>query len=262
MKKITFIIGVTIATAVIFSSCKKEEQSIEKAVLDVENNITGTNTLTTSYETMSFDGQVAPEDVTGGKITIKVTSNADPAGFEMQVSTTAGDYVEGKTRYLYERFTGLINAANHTDADAERIKVAPAGDVIKIVVGDNIIEKTINFDGAESLKYQFWNSSSSATIFLYGYTYSGSESKQIEVWTTRDSQHVTLTGIWDDPTQYQGLPAFNNFTFSFTYNDGWSYPADKLVGIYPEGDTLFVKYGAKTYRTVYNANTNNSLTEL
>jgi hypothetical protein len=103
-------------------------------------------------------------------------------------------------------------------------------------------------------------SSAAANSSIFDFT--KSESKQIDVWTTRDSQHVTLTGTWDDPTQYQGLPAFNNFTFSFTYNDGWSYPADKLVGIYPEGDTLFVSYGSKIYKTLYNANTNNSLTEL
>ncbi len=262
MKKITFIILATLVLAAIFSSCKKEEQSIETPILELSNSNTSLTALYPGFESLQYDLQVAPEDVVDGKITIKFTTDADPTGFEIVATTTAGEYVEGKIKYQYARATGLVYVGNHTDADAKRIKVDATGDELVVTAGTNVIEKTYPVICTETLKYSYWSSSSTATLFVYGYSYNGSESKQVELWSTRDDQHLIINGVWDDPTLYQGLPSFNNFKFNFSYNDGFSILADNFVGIYPEGDTLFIKYNNKTYWQLYNSSSNGLLREL
>jgi hypothetical protein len=262
MKRITSILMATLVLVAIFSSCKKEEQSIETPILELSNSNTSLTALYPGFEGLQYDIQVAPEDVIDGKITINITTDADPTGFELELTTTSGEYVDGKIKYQYSRAFGEIKIGNHTDATAKRIKVDPSGDEVVITVGNNIITKSYPVVCSETIKYAFWNSSNSATIFIYGYSYDGSESKQIEVWSTRDDQHLTLNGTWDDPSQYQGLPSFNNFNFDFEYNNGVTIPSENLVGVYPEGDTLFVKYNNKTYWNVYNGSSNGPLKEM
>lgn len=262
MKKLTFFILVTLALSAIFSSCKKDEQSIETPILVLSNSNTALTALYPGFESLQYDLQVAPEDVVDGKITLKITTNADTIGFEFEVNTTAGNYTEGKIRYLYARATGLVKVGNHSDSTNKMIKVNPTGDELVIEAGNNIIVKSYPVICNEILKYSYWSSSSTASIFLYGYSYLGTETKQIEVWSTRDNQHVNVDGRWDNPSLYQGLPAFNNFNFRLSFNDGFSYPADTLVGIYPEGDTLFIKYNTKTYWQLYNSSSTGLLNEI
>ncbi|MDD3859949.1 MAG: hypothetical protein PHW83_07110 [Bacteroidales bacterium] len=262
MKKITTLFLLTVAIAAIFSSCKKDEQSIETPILVLTNSNTNLTSLYPGFESLQYDLQVAPEDAVDGKITIKITTDADPTGFELELTTSAGEYVEGKVKYQYARATGIVYVGNHTNAEAKRIKVDPTGDEIVITAGNNVIIESYPVICTESLKFTFWSTDNTATIFLYGYSYDGSESKQIEVWSTRDDQHVNIDGIWDNPSLYQGLPSFNNYKFNIDFNNGFSYPADTLVGIYPEGDTLFIKYNNKTYWNLYNSSSAGLLEEL
>lgn len=261
MKKTVFIICTIAFFALVLNSCKKEEQSIEEPTLELTNSTSSLTALYPGYEQLHYDFMVAPEDVTDGKITVKVTSDGDPIGFSFEVTTTASSYTEGKNRFLYQRATGIVYAANHTDADAKKIKVDPLGDDVVITIGNNVISNSLSFIGGETLKYTFWSTSSSATIFLYNYIYDGTENKQIEVWSTRDDQHVNIDGKWNDPSQYQGLPSFNNYSFDIDFNDGFSYPADTIVGVYPEGDTIYVKYNNKTYRQYYKSSSNGLMIE-
>lgn len=262
MKKTTIIVSAALMLAAAFSSCKKEEQSIEKPILNLNNNNEKLSALYPGFESLHYDLQLAPEDVIDGKISLKITTDADPTGFEIEATTVAADYVDGKIRYQYVRATGVLYAGNHTNADAKRIKVNEAGDEIVIVAGNNIITKSFPVICSETLKYTYWNSSSSATIFLYGYSYDGTASKQIELWSTRDNQHVNIDGKWNDPTQYQGLPSFNNYNFEVNFINGFSHPADTVIGIYPEGDTVYIKYNNKTYWQLYNSSSNGLMKEL
>ena len=262
MKKTTIIVSTALLLMAVFSSCKKDEQSIDKPILVLEQGSTSLSALRPGFDQLNYDLQVAPEDVNNGKVTIKVTSDADPLGFSFEASTTASSYVEGKIKFLLERATGIVYAGNHTDATAKRIKVDPAGDEIEITIGNNVISKTFPYVAGETLKYTFWSYDRSATVFLYNYIYDGTEAKQIEIWSTRDDQHVNIDGKWDDPSLYQGLPSFNNYSFGVKFLDGFSYPADTVVGIYPEGDTVFIKYNNKTYWQVYNSSSNGPMMEL
>lgn len=262
MKKITIIVLATLALAAIFNSCKKDEQSIETPILVLSNSNTNLTALYPGFESLQFDVQVAPEDVVDGKITLKFTTDADPTGIEIVATTTAGEYVDGKIKYQFARATGIIYVGNHTDAAAKRIKVDPTGDELVVTAGNNVITETYPVICSETLKYSYWSYDNSASLFLFGYSYDGTESKQVELWSTRDNQHLVINGLWDDPSQYQGVPSFNNFKFNFKYRDGFSILADNFVGIYPEGDTLFIKYNNKTYWQLYKNSSTGLLTEM
>jgi hypothetical protein len=67
---------------------------------------------------------------------------------------------------------------------------------------------------------------------------------------------------YDDPTQYQGLPSFNNYKKNIEFVDSWSNYDNQILGVYPEGDTIFVKYNNKTYYSIYPTNTFEALPEL
>ena len=261
MKKFYFINLLVLSLLIGLSSCKKEEVSLEEPELSITNNSNRdwvpSNAVILGFNEMYISGKLAPEDVTNDEVIVKISSNADPEGFEITLPTTFSSQNEGKIKYLFHRFSGTVSAANHTDAEKKKIKVSEYGDTISITIGDDIITKTIAFYSDEKLTYTFYNFSFSAVVFLNGYYYEGTENKSIDVWSTRDNQVVIIEGEWVDPSIYQGLPAFSRYKFDILLNDGWSYPADNMVGIYPfseldpDGDTIFIKYNDKTYYTVY-----------
>lgn len=247
MKNLIKFTTIIFALVLMFSSCKKEEMSL----LNPELSLSGDDTkLTIVEKQLSINGKIAPEDAVDGKITLKITSQADPTGFEISLDLSDGDFTDSGVKYLYKSFVSSVYASNHTSADSKMIKVAETGDIIKVTVGSDIISKTFQVDCSEVLSYSFM--SSEGIIFLYGYNYDGTENKTVEVWSSRDDQHIPLTGVWDDPSQYGALPSFTDYSFDVNYVDGWSSEENKQVGIYPEGDTLFVSYGDKIYYSVYN----------
>jgi hypothetical protein len=242
---------------IVLSSCKKDEQSIENPELDLSNSSSHATALTTSHPGLSISCRLAPEDVTDMSVTVKITSNADPDGLEIVKNVASGSYSESGTKYLYVSFNETIYVANHTNTEKKKIKVSELGDTVKVIVGNNIIEKKLIFVATEQLSYTFFANDFAGSLTLHGYSYDGTENKQVEVWSTRDDQKVPIDGEYNDPSAYQALPNFNSFSFWIPYNNGWSYPADTLVGIYPisdldpDGDTIFIKYQNKTYFTPY-----------
>lgn len=120
------------------SSCKKDEQSLKSPELLLEGNYDGMTSLNLAQKTLKISGKIAPESAVNNKISIKVTTNEDPVGFEFIADLTDGDVVDGKIKYLYKSFSTTISAANHTDAAAKYIKVASTTDNIKIVVGNGL----------------------------------------------------------------------------------------------------------------------------
>lgn len=246
----------------VFSSCKKDEMSLKAPELILKGDYNGVTTLNLSQNKLSISGKLVPESAVDNKISIKVTSNADTVGFEFTAKLSDGDVVDGKTRYLFKKFSENIYAANHTNATAKYIKVASTTDIIKVVVGSNIIQKTYPVNCQEVLTLTYWPSSLSGTLFLHGHTFSGSENKQVEIWTIRDPQHVPMTLVYNDPTQYQGLPSFNNFQVNLDFIDGFSSIPNSIIGINPSGDTVYIRYNSKTYFSVFNSNTFAPLVEI
>lgn len=256
--KLRNLIGLTIFSLIIvLGACKKEDESIKEPELELSNNYSEETRLTTSNPDLDITGRVAPEDVSNMEITIRITSNADPDGIEVIRNLQSGSYTEGKVRYNYLSFFDQIHVANHTDESKRRIKVSELGDTLRVIVGDNIIEKTYVFNADEQISYHYFANDFAGRVRLDGYTYDGTENKQIEVWSTRDSQKVPINGKYRNPEDYQGLWNFDSYGFWIPFNNGWSYPADTIVGIYPisdldpDGDTVFIKYNEVTYFTPY-----------
>lgn len=259
-RKIAYFLILSAFIAVTFTSCKKDEKGIENPELTLKGN-RDISILNLYQNTIEVSGRVSPDDVSGDQITIKITSNADPTGFEISLNLSEGSYTEGKNKYVYKSFSASVNAANKTDAEKKRIKVNADGDVIKVVLGNNIIEKTISIDCQEVVTLTYWPSSYTATAFIYGYNFNGTENKQLEAWTTRDDQHIPLVANAFDVT-YQSNQSFTNYTYDITFIDGWSSYTQGYLGIYPEGDTIFVKYNDVNYFSILDNNTFSPLSVL
>lgn len=261
MKNVFRISVFFLAAVLMFSSCKKDEMSI----LNPELKLSGTDNtpfkLNYSEPQLNISGKIAPEDAVNNQITVKVTSKADPVGFELTYDLTDGDYVDGKTKYLYKSFSGTIYAANHTDVDSKYIKVGTDDAKITVTVGDNLASETYDILSDEIITISYTLN----FLQLYGYSFDGTENKQIEAWSTRDDQHIPLDLKYDDPAQYKVLPPFNTYEYNLKFNDSWSNMADSSIGVYlPEDkvDTLFLKYNGKTYYSIYGTDTHAPLLEL
>lgn len=252
-RKIAYFLILSAIVAATTTSCKKDEKDIESPELTVKGD-KDINALNLYQNTLEVSGKVAPDDASGDQITVKITSNADPTGFEASVNVSEGSYTEGKNKYVFKSFNTNFFAANKTDASKKRIKVDANGDVVKVMLGNNIIEKSITINCNEVITMTYWPGSSSATAFLYGYNYNGSENKQLEAWTTRDDQHIPLTVNAFD-TAYQANQAFTNYNYDISFIDGWSSYAQGSLGIYPEGDTIFFNYNGTNYYSIYLNNT-------
>lgn len=265
MKNVFRISVFFLAAVLMFSSCKKDEMSI----LNPELTLSGTDNtpfkLNYSEPQLDISGKIAPEDAVNNQITVKVTSKADPVGFELTYDLTDGDYVDGKTKYLYKSFFGTIYAANHTDADKKYIKVGETDGEITVTVGDNLVTKTYAILNEDILSITY-DIGSFGYLQLYGYSFDGTENIQIEGWTGYDDTHITFDLEYIDPAQYQALPKFNIYEYQIKYNiDNWSSFADSSLGVYdPEiqTDTFFLKYDDKTYYSVFKTDTRAPLLEL
>lgn len=254
MKNVIKISVFVFAFILMLASCKKEEMSLANPVLDLgDSDLAALNLYDND---LSISGKVAPEDASDGTIKIKITSTADPTGFEFTEDCKDGDLTEGDTKYLYKSFYTTISAANETDAAKKRIKVAETGDNITVTIGDNIISKTFKVNTEEVLTYTYWNADAMGSLFLYGYQYDEAATKILEVWSTRDDQRIPLTGEYSTTAT-----EFGSYTFDVNFIDDWSQEENGIIGIYPEGDTIFVDLNDKVYFAPYNAFVAGILTE-
>lgn len=263
MKKNLKILSLLLLAMIFIYSCQKEEMSLENPELRLNSYLSEGNPLNCSQSELEVYCKIAPEDANNNQITVKYTSEADPTGIEITYDLEDGDYTDGSTKYLYKKFSDKIYAANHTDAENKYLKVAPDGDIINVVVGENIVSNTFIFDGEDIITCTYW-SLSEATIFIYGYNFDGTENLKIQAWTTRDNQPIDIDLNFNNPAQYQVAPQFSNYDYNINFVDSWSSIPDTLLGVYPpedKPDTLFFKYNNKTYFSVYNSNTHLPLEE-
>ena len=252
-----------LAIVLTFSSCKKDEMSIENAELTLSGTEDTPFKLNYYQPDLDVSGKIAPEDAVNNQVTIKVTSIADPTGFELTLDLRDGDYVDGSVKYIFKSFYAAIFAANHTDADLKYIKVGETGGEITVTVGDNLVSRTYEVLGDDilSITYALGNF---GYLQLHGYSFDGTENKQIFGWSNMDNQRIPLDLEFSDPTQYQGLPKFNLYEYNINYNIGsWSNLADSSIGVFDptiKADTIFLEYEGKTYFTVFKEETRAPLT--
>lgn len=263
MKNVIKFSVLMFAIVLTFSSCKKEliDKNISAPVLELECYSGDATELNFNEPHLRIDGQVAP-DFQGTEITLKVVTGEYPDGYEITVSLSEEKtYEEGDYRYHYKSFSADFKIANHTDDDLEYIKISADDTQVKVIMGDNLRVASFPINNDEILQLTYWNINS-ATLFLYGYEFDGSQAKSVEMWTSRDAEHITFDLEWNDPTQYQGLPAFNNYNVDVAFWDGLSSQDDLTLGIFYESDTIYVKYDGKTYYSIHDVTTHEPLLEL
>ncbi len=259
MKNVLKISIVLLALIMTFSSCKKEEMSIQNPELTLTPENDNTYKLNYYQDQLSISGKIAPENVENDEVTVKVTSETDPTGFEFTVSTTDRNYTEDKTKYLYKSFSTNVFAANHTDAELRRIKVAETNGKITITIGDDIISGSSSVEDGEVLTTTYWPSDNSIYLQLYGYSFDGSEDIQLEAWTGFDDLHIPIDMELNTNNNSTGFGLYEaDIEY---YVDSWSNYEQQTLGVKATGDTVFILYDDKTYFSIVGENTHAPLEE-
>jgi len=247
-------IGIIFISLILFSlfSCKKEEKSISHSELTLKP--TKNINLNIYNNDFKVEGKI-PSDFSESKVTLHITSNADSIGFKTSLNLTNESYTEGKYKYLLKTFFTNIYAANYTDSVKRYIKVSPVADVIKVrLLTENNLSRTINIDCNEVLTLTYWPYDE-ATIFLWGHSFNGNENKTVQVWSGKDPNRIQMYLEYSDPTIYQGLPAFNNYSLSFDIVDGPSSSIGPAIGVNRNEDRIYVLYNELLYYSNYKNNT-------
>ena len=263
MKNLLKLSVIMFAIVFSFASCKKEKIDEDISNPDLYLSIySGDAEVLNFNEThLKVSGRLTP-DFAGDEVVIKVITGEYPDGYEITASVGAElTYEEGDYIYHYRAFAADFQIANHTNDTSDYIKISPNDTQVKVILGDNLAEETFPINSNEILLHTYWDINNS-TLFLYGYSFDGTEAKSIEAWTTRDDVPVTFNMEWSDPSVYNGLPPFNDYTVSIPFWDGWSSQDDLTLGIYyDDADTIFIKYDNKTYYSLHNVSTHEPLTE-
>ncbi|MDD4149971.1 MAG: hypothetical protein PHE33_08065 [Bacteroidales bacterium] len=262
MRKNLILIGATLLMAYTFSACgDKEEASVAKNTVNVLiENDKNINTLSLYDNSFSIDAMIIPDGL-DNVVDVKITSNADPEGFTKSVKLTDGSYVEGKIKYLYKRFLKSFSVALFTDADRGLIKVGNQGDIVTIDIGNGLYTEQLSFNSDLNVALTYWPKSEennlSSTCFVYDYGFDGTQSPVIQVWTSYDDTKVNYDLSWNDPTQYNGLPEFNNYSIAINFIVGNASGNGKIGA--SEGCTVYIKYNNVTYTSVFGTTTHHNL---
>lgn len=262
MKRKMILIGAVLAIGFAFASCgEKEEMGVEENTVDVLiDNDENRSSLNLYDNEFSVDARLIPDGL-DSVVDVKITSNADPTGFTQSVNLTDGNYVDGKIKYLYKRFNKSFSVGLFTDAERKLIKVGADGDIVTINIGDGLHIEQIPFDSGTSVAISYWSqvydNSIESTVFVYDYNFDGTQNPSIEVWTSYDDTKVTYNLEWNDPTQYNGLPEFNNYDIGVDFAINSATGSGKIGAT--EGCTVYIKYNNKIYTSVFKERTGNQL---
>jgi len=243
------------ALVFLFFACEQEHKSIEKNEFTIQPDYEDLHVLNLYQNKIKVEACLIPEQTNAESLSVKVFSNADPVGFEKQLQLEPGSWFSANTHYNYVGILTTITAANHTNAERGFIKVSDSTDLIRISIGENLFARTIPINCKEVLLLTYWNLSNEATVFLYGHSFKGTETKTFSLWTSADPQLLHFTGTYSNPQLFQQPPPFTNYSIDFGFsNNGISNPPD-ILGISNNNEKIFVIYNDKTYWSDYKINT-------
>lgn len=255
MKQLSKISALILFVALFsITSCKKDEEDLKNSEMDLTAKYDGVWTLNLYQNQLDIRGKIAPKDAPSSQIELRITSNADPVGFAFTANLTNSDFTEGKVKYLYKSLNTSVTGGNFTDAARKIIKVDSTGDHIEVTLGNNLINGNFPINCNDVIALTYWPYDHTATLFLYGHRFTGTEDKRVYVWTSRDSYPIEIPLHYDNPLQYAGLPNFNSFTTSLQFMDGpTAFP--NYIGVFFQNDLIFVDYEGVVYSSVLGENT-------
>lgn len=255
MKQLSKITGLAILICMsIFTSCKKEKFDLKTSNMELSSEYDGVQVLNLYQNELTIRGKLSPKDISASQIEIKITSDADPNGFVFNVNLSDRELKEGGNVFLYKDLYTIVSAGNFTDASRKIIKVNPDGDNINVSLNNDFISGSFPISCAEVIHITYWPSDHTATLFLRGYDYTGNENKFIHVWTSQDPFPLKIYLSFDDPTQYAGLPNFENFKTNLAFVNSFSATPNYLGVLFQE-DMIYIEYNSVVYWSILGANT-------
>jgi hypothetical protein len=260
MKNLIVVFSVVALFAMVFSGCKKEDVNLETPSITLDEN----NDFNDEFSSLNIDNNelsikaMLPPDLVGDSVDVKITTDSDTIGFTLRAKTTVREYTDGNENVLYKSIYETIYIAGFTDADRKYIKINSDSEEVHVSIQDNLVSDSYPVDGREAISVTFWPTWSECTVFLYGRDFEGNESKSIEVWTTSDDTHITINGVFNDPTSYNAPPAFNNYTFTLTFVEGSSNQSQGEIGA-ADGDVVYIKYNGVTYNIPFRTSSSNPI---
>lgn len=260
MKKIIFICA---AFIVMFSACKKEQVSLDEAEITLSGEKEVLTKLNLYNNEIDYDIML-PSDLDISEVELKITTEADPTGIVVVANLSKGSYKDGKKEVNYLRATGILQVGAFSDVDREMIKVKSTTDKVTVVVGDDIVSGSMDMDAKQVLSITNWPEITTdlvdATIFLYGYSFDGSENPKVIISSSHDSKKVEIMGDYNDPTQYNGMPAFNTYDFDISFQRNGN-TSGQTIGV-TDGCEIYIEYKNTIYVGIFNENTSLALLPL
>lgn len=249
-----------IASAIVLASCKKDPIDLENSYMDIiyENG----NGLWICDNTLRYVANLSPNSLTGDKVNITYTSEADPIGFTIESAYSNTILEWGRDEYNIQKIDRTVKMATFTDADKGFLKVNPAGDNVTIKIGDNVLNETIEFEGKQETLVVanfgiagngYWH----GDIYLYN---EDGVRPEIKIYSQSNTNQVTLTPNSDlGDNGYRAADPNTSEPFGYTiYSVNLVYDAETGTGygneilVNADSDIFYVVIDGKTYSHQYN----------
>ncbi len=143
MKHFTKTILVLLAIVAFLPSCKKDPVDLENSYMDII--MPSDNGVWHPANDIRYVANLTPGTLTGDKVTVTYSSEADPEGFSVESSYWNNELTFGRDVYKVQQIDRNFYVAAETNAEEKRLKVNPDGDKVTITIGDNILTETVDF---------------------------------------------------------------------------------------------------------------------
>lgn len=247
-----------IVMAIIFNSCKKDPIDLENSYMDIiyEHG----NGLWVCDNTLRYVANLSPNTLTGEKVNITYTSEADTVGFTIEsvYYNTILDW--GRDQYNIQRIDRSFEMASFTDADKGFLKVNPAGDKVTIKIGDAFSE-IVNFEGKQETLVVA-NFGIRGNGLFHGeiklYNESGVR-PEIKVYSQSHTDQVTLNPDSDlgdngyraaDPSTSEAF-GYTIYSLNLVYDPASGSGYGDGIIVNEDSDTFYAIINGKTYSHQY-----------
>lgn len=248
MKSSKYFIVFLFALSVITSCTEVQTVNLKdsKLNLSVSNNYYNLTELNLLNNQLVIEGMLDPGKFTG-EITLKITTKADPAGIEIKQTLNQDSYTSGSYEYMFNGFTENVQVCSFTNATQKQIKVSSGSDVITVKILNSDITSTYSVNTSEALDITYWSGNTTGTLWVYGYSYTGTENLEINVWSDIDANKIKIPGQYTNYTEKEPFPSYQ---FDMKFITGVSDQNSKSIAVDQSKKTnLYFEYKGKTYKS-------------
>lgn len=256
MKHVIKLFSALLILAIILPACKKDTVDLKNSYMDIVLSEEG---LWAVDNDIRYVANLAPGTLTGEKVTITYTSEADPEGISIEAAYRNTELTFGRDVYRVQQIDRNFYVATETNADEYRLKVNPEGDKVTITIGDNLLTETVDFNK----KYDpliVSNFTISAKGCINGdikYYNQDGDRPQIKLYSASNSSPITVSpnsDLGDNGFYPSDIAVLQDFGYtiysaSLVYDPENAPNYSNQVMINFESDILYVEIEGKTYST-------------